>query len=248
MPRPLRPWFHSRKNAWVIEPQGKLVKLADGPKNAVTKKAAEVAFHRYMAELSANPPVDNDNPTVASVIEAFLQHDEKHSSPRTYAERKRILQRFAEEHGRRLVKECKAFHLSSWIDSHPVWSNPWTRSYVVRCVKRPFNWAMDEDLIARNPFRGVKHGSGDPRRPMNEDEYHRLLEACGKNSRLGRMTEILRFMYLTGCRPGEVTSLRWTDLDLEQGVIVLKEHKTKRTRKDRPDRRGRATADRDSAA
>ena len=42
-----------------------------------TKKAAEIAFHQDMVEWSANPPVDNDNPTVT-----FLQHDQKHAARR----------------------------------------------------------------------------------------------------------------------------------------------------------------------
>jgi integrase len=220
MPRPLKPWFHTRKNCWVIEPNGNLVKLADGPKNAETKKEAEKQFHLHMATLAANPPVDGDDPTVASVIDAFLVHDEKHSKPRTFAERKRYLQLFAEAHGRKLVSQCKKYHLTSWLDAHPEWANPWTRSYVVRCVKRPFNWAVDEDLLGRNPFGKVKAGQGSPRRPMTTEEYERLLGAA-RGHKMIHTVEALRFLYIIGCRPEIVRHLRWDHVRWDELMIVI---------------------------
>ena len=177
---------------------------------------------------AANAAVDGGEPTVLSVIEAFLAHSIKKDSPRTYDERKRYLQMFAEAHGKKLIKECKAYHLSSWMDNHAQWSNPWTHSYVVRCIKRPFNWAVDEDLIPKNPFRKVKHFSGDPRRPITDDEFKRLLTAAGKNE---RVAEVFRFLYLTGCRPGELWNLRWSNIHWQRKLIVLEEHKTRHTQR-----------------
>jgi integrase len=230
MPRPLKPWFHKRKNCWVIEPGGKLVKLADGPKNDETRKQAEKQFHAHMVTSMANPPVDGQNePTVASVIDAFLVHDEMHSGARTFYERKRYLQLFAEAHGFRLLQGCKAYHLTHWLDLHPEWSNPWTHSYVVRCVKRAFNWAVGEELIARNPFKNVKHRSGQRRRSVTQEEFDRLAKAADKNRRL---VEVLRFIYLTGFRPSEVRMLRWSHLHFERAMIIIDQHKTTRTRKD----------------
>jgi integrase len=42
------------------------------------------------------------------------------------------------------------------------------------------------------------------------------------------------FLRFTGCRPGEAARLRWQDIDLDNGVIVLRRHKTaKKTKKPR---------------
>lgn len=220
MPRPLKPWFHKRKNCWVIEPSGKLVKLADGPKNAETKKAAEQEFYKVMAVMTAHPPVDGANPTVASVIEAFLAHDELHSKPRTFYERKRYLQLFAEDHGRRLVQDCKVFHLTSWLDAHPEWANPWTRSYAIRCIKRPFNWAVEQDLLNRNPFGKVKPGKGANRRRITPQEFGKLLVAARKH-KMTRLIEVLRFLYIVGCRPEIIRHLRWEHLHRDRQLIVI---------------------------
>src|SRR5207237_1335496 len=35
----------------------------------------------------------------------------------------------------------------------------------------------------------------------------------------------------TGARPGEASKLRWEEIDLAQGVVVIKKHKTSRTQR-----------------
>jgi integrase len=241
MARPFKPWYHAKKKAWVIEPQGKLHVLVEGPNDSATEGLAREQLTLYLAKQielrRANPPLDSgDDHTVASIIEASLLHDEKHSKPRTYYERARYLQLFSEAHGRKLVKDVKPFHLTTWLDAHPEWSNAATHSYVVRCVKRPFNWAVKLEMINRNPFKSVEHVQGKRRRPITQDEYARLIAAACKKKRLARFVEALRFMRLTGCRPGELRSLCWEHIDLERAVIVLRDHKTVATRKDKAPR------------
>src|SRR5262249_38017431 len=153
MPRPLKPWFHKRKNAWVIEPGGKLIKLADGPKNPDTKKKAEAAFHHHMLLLAANPPVDGGEPTVASVIEAFLAHDANRTGNRFFKDRKYTLQLFAEVHGWRRIRDALPYHLTSFLDAHPEWRTDWTLAGKLRQLQRPFNWAVKKRLIPGNPFQ-----------------------------------------------------------------------------------------------
>ncbi len=241
MPRPFKPWYHAKKKAWVIEPEGKLHILIEGPNDTTTEALAREQLTLYQArqiELRrANPSLDSgDDHTVASVIEAFLLHDEKHSNPRTYYERKRYLQLFSEEHGRRRIKDCKPFHLTTWLDANPRWANPATHSYVVRCIKRPFNWAVKLEMISRNPFKNVEHVQGQRRRPITQEEFDLLIEAASKKKRFVRFVEALRFMRLTGCRPCEVRALRWEHLDLDRAVIVLAQHKTATMRKDKAPR------------
>ena len=190
-----------------------------------------------MVERVANPPVDGGDPPVASVIDAFLDHDVRRSGTRTYYERRRYLQLFAETLGRKPVKACLPYDLTRRIDAHPEWESDWTKSYAVRCVQRPFNWAVKSGLIPKNPFAGVTQAVGEPRRPMTRDEFSRLVRVLGpmrnrneqvRSSRV-RFLEILIFLRYTGARPSELRELRWTDVDLSRAEIVLHRHKTSRT-------------------
>jgi integrase len=220
----------------MVEIDGEQVKLCQGKNN---RTEAQRLFHQRMAERLAVPPVDGGNPTVTSVIDAFLEYSSLRDSERTYYERKRYLQLFAEAHGRRLVKECIPFHLRSWVDGHKTWANDWTRSYVIRCVKRPFNWAVKEGLTDRNPFAPVEHRCGEPRRAMTPEEFTKVIRALGPvrgrisrsiSSRV-RFLEILVFLRYTGARPSELRKMRWTDIDLDRQEIVLTRHKTSRTQR-----------------
>ena len=220
MSRPHKIWYRSARYAWYVEIDGEQKKLVKGENDAATRKLAEQKFHALMAEHLACVPVDNGNPTVLAVIEAFLAHDEKQSKERTYYERKRYLQLFTEARGRLLVKECKVYHLTSWLDEHPEWLNPWTRSYAIRCVKRPFNWAVQQDLLERNPFGKVPPGKGDPRRCMTPQEFGKLLMAAREHQMTG-LIEVLRFLYIVGCRPEVVRHLRWDHVQWHRQMIVI---------------------------
>jgi len=73
---------------------------------------------------------------------------------------------------------------------------------------------------------------------MTPEEFQSILRASGDNpghrkkvTPGARFRQVLVFLWYTGCRPSEAAKLRWTDVDLEQAVLVLREHKTRRTQK-----------------
>ena len=235
MPRPRKPWFRKSTGWWMVEIGGRQLRLANGRER---KAEAERKYHTLMAEIAANPPVDGGDPTVASIIDAYLDFAQHRDSPRTFYERKLILQQFVDAHGFRRVKDCLPYHMTTWLDGHPSWKSDWTRATALKLVHRPFNWATRQGLIPANPFGKLIQPEGAPRRPLTREEYARLRLAArggkksGKASSSGRrLREILLFLKLTGARPSELRDLRWTDLDLDRGVIVLPHHKTSRTQK-----------------
>jgi hypothetical protein len=224
MARTARPWYWKERAAWYVTLNGKRLRLARGKAN---KKLAQSRFHELMLDLGANPAPEPGRPTVVSIVEAFLAHAERHFARRSFYERRAILQRFAEAHGFRLVADCRPFHLTRWLDENARWKSDWTLSTVVATVKRPFDWAVGQGLIAANPFKQVNHRPGAPRRPITEAEFQSLLR--GAPGRRGRhFRQALIFLRFTGCRPGEMAGLTWSDIDLDGGVIVLGRHKTAR--------------------
>ncbi|HEY1599551.1 MAG TPA: tyrosine-type recombinase/integrase [Pirellulales bacterium] len=240
MPRPRKPWYRRDRSAFYVEFQGRQILLAKGPPDAETRQVAEQKFHALMAECLANPPVDGGNPTVASLVDAFLDYSQKHDAESTHYERKLYLEKFVDDRGRKLVRDCKPYDLTSWIDAHSTWHSDATKSYAVRTVKRAFNWAVEQGLIPHNPFDRVRQRSGGRRRPMTEVEFKSLLKTIGRRSRIG---ELLRFVALTGCRSGEARLLRWREVDLHSSVACLSKHKTARTLREPKPRVIRLVAD-----
>lgn len=236
MARPARPWFSAEKGWWFVHHKGKKVRLAKGKAN---KKEAEKAFRELLFLEDTNPAPESGEHTVASVIDLYLEHARHHLLERSLYERKLVLQDFAETHGFRKVndRDCLPFHLTSWIDGRTEWKSAWTKSHAVAVILRPFNWAAKERLIVANPFRGIARRPGAARRPMSDDEFARLVEAAGgRKFKHGpspgeRFIELLRFLRLTGARPGEASKLTWQQIDCERGVVTLQEHKTSKTQR-----------------
>jgi integrase len=126
--------------------------------------------------------------------------------------------------------------MREWLNSHPKWKSDWTKNGAVRNVQVAFNWAVENKLIPANPFKGVTHREGPPRRNMTPEEFRSILRATvgrgGKRPTPGmRFREILYFLWFTGCRPSEASHLRWSNVDFGRGLIILTEHKTARTQK-----------------
>lgn len=230
MARIARPWYWKERDGWYVNVGGKRVRLADGRKN---KKLALDKFHELMVEARINPVPDADRPTVLSIIEAYLDHAQRHLVARNYEEQRSLLQRFAEAYGFREVADCKAFHLQQWLDATPEWKSTWTLRRVAATVMRVFNWALKLGLIRCNPFHGVEYGEGTPRRPVTDAEFQALLR--GAPGRRGRpFRQVLIFLRYTGCRPAEMAGLTWDQVAWSERRLLLPQHKTvKKTRKPR---------------
>jgi len=94
-------------------------------------------------------------------------------------------------------------------------------------------WGLD---TLRNPVvRGVrlKEGAGRSRR-LEGDEERRLLQAATSHDAHPRaevfMVAIIRFALASGMRRGEISSMRWNQVDLLRGSIVLPQTKNGRAR------------------
>jgi len=254
MARIARPWYAADKRCYRAYVNGQRVTLLKGERSAANFRAAQKKL-RQILSASKNDTAPNAL-RVADVLERYLRLHQSKYSERAFEERRRYLQLFAEAHGFRKVndRDCLPVHVEEWLAEHAEWQSDWTKAQVVSIVMRPFNWAAQKRLIPSNPFRGVEKTQGQPRRPLTEAEFRKLLRhatvwkkrkrtqkiyPCERKRRLkpsagARFRQVLIFLRYTGCRPGELCGLEWTDIDLEQRVIVLRRHKTsKKTRKPR---------------
>lgn len=96
-------------------------------------------------------------------------------------------------------------------------------------LRRIFRKGVQWDKVDRNPFdkgEGLFYGSYNGREGhLSEDEVRQLVQAAPPY-----LKPILLTAILTGMRKGDLLSLRWDNIDLEQGLINLTEQKTGKTR------------------
>jgi integrase len=84
-----------------------------------------------------------------------------------------------------------------------------------------FNQAVKWDLVDRSPVVRSSPPSARGREivPPTPDEVGRLLEACEQSN--PDLTSLIYVAVTTGCRRGELRGLRWGDVDLATGSVVV---------------------------
>jgi integrase len=215
MRKPSKPWYRKYNDTWYVCLSGRQVPLAKGKDN---KKEAERAFHRLMAGEMPSASRSKDT-RVVTVLDLFLDHAQRHNSASTYDWYKHFLQDFSDLYGALKVEDLRPFHVTRWVDSHPDWKGgQWG---AVTAVKRAFNWAADEGLIAESPVKKVKKPAVRARDRFLTQEERRRIVANYREADPFR--DFLFAMEQTGCRPGEVAAVTSEHADLHLGVWVFEQ-------------------------
>ena len=109
-----------------------------------------------------------------------------------------------------------------------------SRNHDIKLMRQVWNWAMRCRLVDRTPFRhehlveiNLEPEPGRHQRFQREDEEQRLLQAASP-----LLHDVIVAMLETACRPGEILSLQWMDVNSLQREITIRAEKAK-TRYDR---------------
>lgn len=102
---------------------------------------------------------------------------------------------------------------------------------VVRDLSAVFSFALRSEIVTRNPCESAAVRKTDNRRErfLSLEEVTRLgialdeVEAEGVNP---KAVNIARLWALTGCRREEIAGLRWSEVRLDEGMLVLSDSKT----------------------
>ena len=99
-------------------------------------------------------------------------------------------------------------------------TNAYTKRAVLRKISRIFQMAVEEGIVNRNPAIGIRVKTPpSEKKVLNSTEANILLNAAKDcNHRFYYHWAVALF---TGMRSGELYALRWTDVDLETGLISV---------------------------
>ena len=107
--------------------------------------------------------------------------------------------------------------VTRWFDEYSR-SAPGGANRALNLLRQILNHAIDCGHLDTNPARGIRRN---PRpkltRFLSRDEIrslHRALDRhAGARTSRARQADIIRLLLLTGCRKGEIVTMRWQDLD-----------------------------------
>ena len=120
-------------------------------------------------------------------------------------------------------REISSFSVSDiteLLHSSSTSENPVSQKHLLKLVRRIFQMAVDEGIIARNPTAGikVKHIEHEKKVLTAKEAEILLLNALESNH---PFYPIWAFALKTGMRSGEMYALKWSDIDFESNIISV---------------------------
>jgi integrase len=165
------------------------------------------------------PVTRGSDRTCESVVAEYLSEYEESHKASSLDTAKQSLKAFRDEFGDRSIGSIDRQEAKAWARTQK-------RSYLPKVVSL-FNWAVDEEIVATNPFRKLGHrGKGrSDNPPPTVREFNALLDACDAlGDYAPRMRDFLEFASYTLMRPSELYELRWSDIDFKSNQV----HKDRR--------------------
>jgi len=221
-----KPWLHAPKGYWCATVAGRRVYLDRDYQVAVRK------LRQLRTEQKRNSGVVRNwlDATFAELADEFLSDLKARRKATTYDQARHALLRALRVLGSRIrVVEVRRIHLAKIEQALAGKKSPTTIRDTIAKVQQVFSWAVEHELLESSPLVGYRKPAKRSRtRVITPDEFQLLLRACPRNPAFRRVLIALR---LTGCRPGELRSLTWEMVDLDQRMWIIPEHKTITTQK-----------------
>ena len=201
--------------------------LEDTPENrAIAQHKArqieqDIAAERFDKSLDRYRSIYADSNAIplGSLWESFTQHKARDLSVTTInKDYRRVANHIArlptqDPNDAALIRK----HLASNL-------TPKAAKKVLQYLKACCCWAAEEDLIRRNPFEGMTLKARQTRpqpHPFTTAERQLILATFAERDR--HYLPLVRFAFLTGCRPSEAAALQWQHIGLELDTIAFLE-------------------------
>jgi integrase len=180
------------------------------------------AAYQYALEADDSPQARYGEGTVGRLIlDYYASMDFRRTRKSSQATTRGILDRFAEKHGHRLIRQIRRKHIEKIIASMA--ATPAAANNLLKKVRALLNYALSNREITTNPTWGIKK--------FKEGTYHTWTEAelaqfeaawpLGTKER----TAYALALY-TGQRRGDLVRMVWPNVDLIRNSIAVTQEKT----------------------
>lgn len=205
--------------------------LAAARDNAAAMKLRAKSGHNPLAEKRALEALPRVSDALTRFVDEFLPEKERQgeireSTAKEY--RRQIEKHMRPDLGRLRVRDVTAAHVEQMLRRI---KGPVSRNRVLSLASRLFSqfekWSLIEPNA--NPASSIDKFSEEERdRTLSADELASLGRALSESSANEWGILAIRIAALTGLRIGEVRNMRWEDIDLATGRVVLPRTKTGR--------------------
>jgi integrase len=202
-----------------------------------------LAEARKMAQAALNSVAHGDDPqqekenarngfAFDETVETFLRtHCARFNRASTAQETARLLNaQFVNRWGRRDLREITRSEVVAVLDRIVAKGAPSAGNHALSAIRKFFNWCVERGLIEISPCTAIKkptpHRSRD--RVLADHELAAIWRSA--NSAGYPYGSIVQLLILTAQRRGEVTGMRWRDIDFEKFTWSIPAERTKSNR------------------
>ena len=226
---PARTWLFQYRIA------GKTRRLVIGQAPAVRAgRARQIAAELHARVKLGHDPalekrirVERASHTLGGLVDKYLTQQRGQLRPNSYRQVARHLERLAAPLHALPVDAIDRQAIAGRLNSIEQNSGAVTANRVRSTMSAMFTWGMKEGLVLANPVINTNKREERPRERVLSDAELRLIWNALDDSQYGT---IVRLLMLTGQRLGEITGLRWSEVDFGRGVISLPSARTKNHR------------------
>jgi integrase len=161
-----------------------------------------------------------DNSTVRTLLDSFERLAARTKGLRSWSDMRRLIENNFEVVLDRAPADLTRADFRAVLDAAVARDAPISGKRAARYLGRVLSWAVERELLATNPARGLKLDeltkAEKPReRVLRDEELQKLWSVA---IRAGVFGDLARFYLLTGLRQQEAAGLRWEDID---GAVAL---------------------------
>ena len=170
-----------------------------------------------------------DKTSLQAVAEEYLAYAKRRQKPRSFLETQRHLLTNCSPLHRASALTLSRREVAGHLNALEAAKGTVTAARARAALSGMFNWAIREGYeIAANPVAGTNRPSEPPSRSqvLADGELAKLWASLSADA----FGDIVRLLILTAQRREEIGGLRWEEIDLARGAIVLPPERTKNRR------------------
>lgn len=211
------PWYRTGKRSWYVTVNGSQhslhVKNPDAGNGELQAALAALLSRLGAAPSAASAAESRPATTVSDAVNGFLADATDRVTTRGLTSYRDYLGPFVERFGADALP-LRAELIEAW-SRRPTWGQS-TRHNALKTVSMVLRWA-GHPVRLRIPSKTSKGAE----MVIDYPSYCKLLGYVS-----GDFRQLIRFLWLTGCRPSEATALTATHVDINARCAILAEHKT----------------------
>lgn len=167
------------------------------------------------------------NANVETVCNDFIR---QYSRPRnrSWKETERILGReFVAVHGQRDIREINKHDILELIDGAVERGAGYQANRIHSNLRKLFNWCVERGIVDVSPMIGMKPPTKEQARDrvLTDDEIQAVLRVCADEPYPYR--QFVPLLMATGQRRGEISNLKWSQIDLDAKQLVIPAERSK---------------------